>query len=308
MSTTAVGPVRRCGSDRLGAAAAARIIGRCAWRPAATSRSATPSGPGYRPCATSGPAPAADLAREFRRTARNRPCHPWAESIAPQRLCVSRRNGVAVDVQQRGRCGVVEAPLRRAAAVTASPAPTRRRATADRRSAHRRSPAYLRPASASRPYGPAVPSIRPAPLFTGDGILEMACVPTPVNNERASSPRSSPHAGLPWASTRSPVRAVVTSSGGRDRLSPRKNPSTPSTCSVNGPNRRRHEAPSSSSAHVRSSEWYATAAGRSGSGLTYETSGATSCTPRAARSNSAKNGETTPSGCTAEQMSWRTPG
>ena len=36
---------------------------------------------------------------------------------------------------------------------------------------------------------------------------------------------------------------------------------------VRGPNSRRHDEPSSSSAHVRSSERYATAAARSGSGL-----------------------------------------
>lgn len=99
-----------------------------------------------------------------------------------------------------------------------------------------------------------VPSINPAPLLTGDGIGEMACAPTPVNSALASSPRSIPQAGLPWASTLSPVRTVVTRSGGSERLSPRKKPSTPSACSTNGPKRRRHEPPSSSSAHVRSNE------------------------------------------------------
>ena len=45
-----------------------------------------------------------------------------------------------------------------------------------------------------------------------------------------------------------------------------------------------------------------------GRGLAYEISGVTIRTPRAARSNSAKKGDATPSGCTAEQTSCKTPG
>ena len=93
----------------------------------------------------------------------------------------------------------------------------------------RGSPGCRRRESASPRCGPGWPASGPRPPRPNDGIVEMVCAATPVNSARASSPRSRPHAGLPWASTRRPARTVVARSGGRDRLSPRKNPSAPST-------------------------------------------------------------------------------
>ncbi len=50
----------------------------------------------------------------------------------------------------------------------------------------------------------SVASIKPAPAAVNDGIREITWAATPVNRARASSPPSDPHAGVPWASIRSP--------------------------------------------------------------------------------------------------------
>ena len=44
---------------------------------------------------------------------------------------------------------------------------------------------------------PSVASISPAPEDTSDGIREIVCAATPLNNARASSPRSDPTPGCP---------------------------------------------------------------------------------------------------------------
>ena len=130
-------------------------------------------------------------------------------------------------------------------------APVRRRGPADRRSSASEIDCEP-PTGMGQPTAcPSVASISPAPDDTSDGIREIVCAATPVNNARASSPRSRLHAGVPCASSRSPARTAVGRSDGSDRLSPRNRLSTPSRWSASGPSNERQEAPSSSSAQVR---------------------------------------------------------
>ncbi len=168
--------------------------------------------------------------------------------------------------------------------------------------------AWLPPTGIGQPTECArVASIIPAPAAVNDGIREMIWAATPVNRARASSPVSEPHAGVPWASIRTPSRHADGTEFGTDRLSPSSRATTSSERSTSGPSRRRNEAPPSNSAQVRSRSRYAMAAGRPGNGLAYEISGTANCTPRAGRSNSMKNGDASANGCTAEQMSCTTP-
>ena len=65
-----------------------------------------------------------------------------------------------------------------------------RRVRAGRRSARRGWPDCRRRVSASRRCAPAWPASAPRPADTSDGIGEIVCAATPVNNARASSPSS----------------------------------------------------------------------------------------------------------------------
>ena len=87
-------------------------------------------------------------------------------------------------------------------------------------------------------------SISPAPADTSDGICEIVCAATPVNNARASTPDSERHAGVPCSTSRRATRTAAIRSVGIERLSPSSSLSTPSSCSTNGPSRRRHDSPS----------------------------------------------------------------
>src|SRR4051812_50096872 len=107
-----------------------------------------------------------------------------------------------------------------------------------------------------------VASIRPAPAETNDGIVEIVWAATPVKSARASSPRSRPHAGLPWASTRRPARTVVARSGGRDRLSREKNPTPPPRGFAGGPKGAPHAGPTPGRGRVRPRPGNPTPAGR----------------------------------------------
>ena len=86
---------------------------------------------------------------------------PRAESIAPQRLCISRRQRVAVDVAaaRSGRCR--RAPRPAGGGVPARRAPVRHRERASRRSVRRGSPGCRRPVPASPRCAPSVASISP---------------------------------------------------------------------------------------------------------------------------------------------------
>ena len=105
----------------------------------------------------------------------------------------------------------------------------------------------------------SVANINPAPAAVNDGIRESTWAATPVNKARASSPfrkpASDPHAGVPWASIRTPNRSAAGNEPGTERLSPSSNSTTASQSSTNGPSRRRHDAPSDNSSQVRVRSW-----------------------------------------------------
>ena len=126
-----------------------------------------------------------------------------------------------------------------------------------------------------------------------DGIGEIVCAATPVNSARHRSPRSQHSTpGCPGHASAGRVAARSPDPVGSDRLSPSRNPTTPSTCCDQRPEAAcRHDSPSSSPAAGALQVAVRDRGGPVGSGLAYEISGPPSRTPRAGRSNSAKNGE-----------------
>ena len=204
-------------------------------------------------------------------------CDTRPVTVAPQRAGIWD-GSAAVDVEQRGGRGVVEDytrwGVRTSVSVWSTP-PCARKSSISASAT-----AWLPPIGTGQPRcAPASPTagrLRPKPTM---GSREIAWAATPVNKARASSPRRVPHAGVPCSATLCARRVTAGNPGGSERLSPSRKPTTSSARAVNGPSRRRHEAPSASPAQVRSRSRYARAAGRPGSGLAYEISGTASPTP-----------------------------
>ena len=168
--------------------------------------------------------------------------------------------------------------------------------------------AWLPPTGTGQPTVCAsVASMIPAPAATSDGIREIVCAATPVNSARASSPCSEPQAGVPWRSIRSPAGrwpgcrgATTACRRGADR--PRRRRCAPAARAACATTRR----PAGRRRCARDRGRRSPRAGPA-AGWRRRSPAPPTPTPRAARSNSAKNGEASASGWIAEQMSCRTP-
>ena len=315
MSTAAGGRDRRCATDRRGAAAqpvSSAIRHDAPLRSPARPR---PSALAFRPYAPSGHgrmrwvAPR-DVAGQHEVDLAN----AGTETVAAQRLCISRWNGVTVDVQQRRWCGVIDHhPGRRRGNRFAE----HHLATVGPQIGDQRVGDHLRPTDRHRPACPCASTVLQhharAPLLTGDGIRRNR-MHTNAGEQRASvlaaeqSPRRAALGPTPAAPVAHRGQAGPVAEG---PLSPRKKPEY--TVDVFG---QRAEPAVATMSRRRALRTCAPVRGvrlprRAGPAVGWrrtppEPPGST---PRAARSNSAKNGGCRPpTDGTAEQMSWEHAG
>ena len=166
------------------------------------------------------------------------------------------------------------------------------------------------PAATGHPTAwPAVVSVTPT---AADASRSRGCTrwaAEPANNARAASVekrRANVVAGSP---ARSPKRAMATGWRGMRSNGPSASAVMVSKLSTSGPKLRRQAGPSAPRpATVSSSDRHNTAAEPSSRGWARSTSGQHHVRPWSASGSDERYGDPTPSGWTAEQMSWARPG